>query len=58
MFGIGDKACACDVIRPPNDFPPANKGKAGASSSAFATAARTAVCANAGASGRFEPRSM
>jgi hypothetical protein len=36
-------ASACDVIRPPNDLPPAKSGRPGQRAFAAATAARTAA---------------
>ena len=56
--GSGAAACACDVIRPPNDLPPAISGSFGNRFAASATAARTAACASFGGSGRLLPRSM
>ncbi len=51
-------AAACDVIRPPNDLPPANNGVPGNARAASSQAARTAACATAGGSGRFAPCCM
>jgi hypothetical protein len=56
--GSGATACACEVIRPPNDLPPAMSGSFGKRRAASATAARTAACASFGGSGRLLPRSM
>lgn len=53
--GKGDIACACEVIGPPTDLPPANKGRDDHIVFALATAARTGSCATAGASTRFLP---
>ena len=51
----GSSACACEVIRPPNDLPPAISGRFGHCRRASATAARTAACATFGGSGRLPP---
>ena len=40
--GSGAFACACDVIRPPNDRPPAKSGRPAPRRAASSTAARTA----------------
>lgn len=56
--GSAPSAAACDVIRPPNDFPPANRGRSGHSTRAASTAASTVACATAGRSGRLRPASM
>ena len=47
----GALACACEVIRPPKDFPPAMSGNPGSQPSAVSTAARTVACATAGGVG-------
>jgi hypothetical protein len=52
------KAQEHDVMRPPNDLPPANSGTPGKRRAASATAARTVAMATVGESGRFDPRSM
>jgi len=39
--GNGVAACACEVMRPPNDLPPANSGVSGSRWTICATAART-----------------
>ncbi len=54
-FGIAASASAVDVMRPPNDFPPAKSASFGASFAALATAARTVAVATAGLSGRARP---
>src|SRR2546423_11475275 len=56
--GMGWDACACEVIRPPNDLPPAIIGNPGAARAAAATALRTEACAKPGGSGRFFPACM
>lgn len=50
--GSGAFDCACEVMRPPNDFPPATSFNPGQSRAASSTAARMAACATAGWSGR------
>jgi hypothetical protein len=54
----GAAAWACEVMRPPNDRPPAKSGSGPASRRPTATAARTAPCATGGGSTRLPPRSM
>src|SRR6516225_2404162 len=54
----GAFSCACDVIRPPKDLPPAMRGVSGSRHSAAPTAARTVACASRGGSGRLAPRSI
>ena len=56
--GRAPAACACDVMRPPNDLPPATSDKRGSRRPAAATAARTVAWASAGGSGRFVLCSM
>ena len=54
----GAVACACEVMRPPNDFPPAISRRPAQCRPASATAARTAACAMPGGSGRLLAFSM
>ena len=56
--GSGSSDCACDVIRPPNDLPPAISGIPGRRRPASPTAARTVACATFGVSGRLPPCSI
>ena len=56
--GSGSLACACDVMRPPKDLPPAISGSSGKARDAAAIAARTVAWASCGGSGRLAPRSM
>ena len=50
--GNGDAAWAREVIRPPNDLPPANIGSSGNRARAAVHTARTAASATSGRSGR------
>ena len=45
-------ACACEVMRPPKDLPPANSANLGARRAASATAACTVAWQTGGGSGR------
>src|SRR5258706_4484027 len=54
----GSTDCACEVMRPPKDLPPAKRGMPGIRFAASATAPRTAACATLGGSGRFDFASM
>jgi hypothetical protein len=54
----GSSAWAWDVIGPPNERPPANRGRLPALRPASANAARPVTCAVAGLSGRRLPFSM
>jgi hypothetical protein len=54
----GSAACACEVMRPPNDLPPAISGISDRHRAASATAARTVACATFGGSGRLPPCSI
>src|SRR6267143_285286 len=56
--GSGCAACAVEVMRPPNDLPPATRGSACVIHDASATAARTVAAATAGGSGRRARCSM
>jgi hypothetical protein len=56
--GKGASACAWDVMRPPNDLPPANSGRPGSISRAAPAAFRTVSWASFGPSARRDPFSM
>ena len=56
--GSGSADCACDVMRPPIDLPPARRGRSGARRAASATAARTVASSSGGRSGIRRPASM
>src|SRR5512134_2713124 len=56
MPGVAEdpsSAKASDVMRPPKDFPPANRGSPDTASDAAMTAARTVAVRTAGGSGLF-----
>ena len=56
--GIGSFAAAFEVIRPPNDFPPAKSGSSGARRAASAQTERTYASQTGCGSGRRPPRSV
>src|SRR5439155_146626 len=56
--GRGDSDCSWEVMRPPNDLPPAKSEIRGTRRRARTRAARTVAWAVLGGSGRLEPRSM
>jgi hypothetical protein len=54
----GADACACDVMRPPNDLPPATSGSAGHSRAASRRRRAPRHARAFGDPAAFEPRSM